>query len=559
MKVFVTGATGFIGLELVEYFLDKSYYVTAFVRNPKKLCHISQNPKLNIIDAPLESIDDYRDEIFSSQAVVHLSGDANYGNGEHYLKVNYDPTVKLVDILKDSKNTKFIFYSTMGAVERSSSDDCSIPLNDKSKCYPCTDYGKSKRKCEEYIEANLSNYSIIRPAMVYGEKMREASHISFFLQLALKNSLISKMNFPSIYSVIHVRDVCAMTDKLLNNDSDKKVFYGASDNISLGDIFGVVKKPLLPVEKLTVFIKLFRAFIPFKVKSLFLNTLQVNLDFKELITGPSIFEQTKFDSILKREKARSDISAMVPGVTVVTGANSGLGFSFSDKLQNRENLVLIDKNIEHINSVYSGRRNIRVIACDFSNEEELIKLGEEKFWNNISEIFQCAGFGLRGRFDQLNIDAQLASFKVNLLARIKLLHWSMSSFDRNHFGRNVFVSSSTAFQGMPYMSAYAASNAGLLNFFTGYLGENIKTKHIQNLILCPGGMKTSFQKTAGVKVLENEKLSEPKDVVEIVMSKIGKQEIIIFPSRSIAMLILSRLLPYKFQIKIWEKLMRGLR
>ena len=77
---------------------------------------------------------------------------------------------------------------------------------------------------------------------------------------------------------------------------------------------------------------------------------------------------------------------------------------------------------------------------------------------------------------------------------------------------------------------------------------------------CPGGMKTSFQKTAGVRELSNETLMEPKDAVLDVINGVRSNNITKYVSlRTVAMSLVARILPRKWLLILWGKLMGTMR
>ena len=81
---------------------------------------------------------------------------------------------------------KFIFLSSIGAVDRDKKDNCSKELNENSVAVPTTDYGKSKLLIEEFLEKSILETISIRPSLVIGEQMRSNSHFSVFSKKIIK-------------------------------------------------------------------------------------------------------------------------------------------------------------------------------------------------------------------------------------------------------------------------------------------------------------------------------------------------------------------------------------
>ena len=98
------------------------------------------------------------------------------------------------------------------------------------------------------------------------------------------------------------------------------------------------------------------------------------------------------------------------------------------------------------------------------------------------------------------------------------------------------------------MSIYAALNSAIFKSFYSFKFEKIN-KNIDINIIIPSGMNTNFQKNNNVNKLKNEKLLEPKFVVEKVISNINKnQSIHYIGSSNYLFNFLSRALPLRFFI-----------
>lgn len=76
----------------------------------------------------------------------------------------------------------------------------------------------------------------------------------------------------------------------------------------------------------------------------------------------------------------------------------------------------------------------------------------------------------------------------------------------------------------------------------------------------PGGMQTNFQRSAGVKELEGERLIAPEAVVGVILRGLKlRRTTLIVSFRSFAMSMLARLLPRDFSLILWHRLMEKMR
>jgi len=150
-------------------------------------------------------------------------------------------------------------------------------------------------------------------------------------------------------------------------------------------------------------------------------------------------------------------------------------------------------------------------------------------------------------------------FSINVLARIALAKSAIVQMQKRHFGRIVLISSSSAFQPLPYMATYAATNSAILSFGESW-GAELANDKVQVMTVCPGGMQTNFQKSGGVKEVEGEKLMTPEDVVSEIIKGLRQQKgTLIVSFRSLAMSMLARCLPRRMTVNLWCKLMEKMR
>lgn len=563
--VLVTGANGFLGRHVCEIFLRKGFFVFAGTRshNPE---HIPIGTKYLKCDLNIPG--DWEDALQDVQYVVHCAGNAKFGNGKRFYRDNVDTTKILVAAIKNkAKNFKrLIFVSSIAAMDRSPHDNCDTPLTETSPENPSTDYGKSKLCAEKLIKLCGLPFSIIRAAQVVGSDMRQNSHFSVFAKWALKKSLITRVGWPGVFSVVEVRDLAnAIFICAEKKGAAGKTFLCGGHRISLLEYFSYVSEGWsIPIKPLTKMTRSIIKYLPFSLKSLLLPCMDVDDTALQNLGWTVKFNKNEtLDGVVQRETARvNPIVDSGLGITVITGAASGLGLAFVNYLAGRrKHLLLIDRDEAALKALEKKFPNCEILVANLSNQKDIEGINLNDKWNAlpIAEMFSCAGFGARGNFLDLNIQTQLDMMKVNLLARMQMVYAASKSMQNQKFGRIVLICSSSAFQALPAMSVYAASNSALLSFGEGIAYE-MAPSGIQVLTVCPGGMNTNFQESAGVKKLKNEKLMSPEKVVDFVMEGLKSSNPVLYiSSRSKAMKLLSRVLPTKISLKLWGGLMNKMR
>jgi uncharacterized protein len=560
----ITGASGFVGRHLCKRLIEDAHKVKALIR--REDAYLSDLGVECIISDLWDKIN-YKHVFQNTKYFIHCAGDATFGNGLQYKKSNSDLTYHIItNVQKYSPNlVRFVYLSSIGAVDRKRGDRCKKDLDEESICVPSSDYGRSKLKAEEIVRNSTIPYSIVRPCMVVGNDMRFNSHFSVFIRSALSNSLFSCISWPGTFSVIHVDDlVQAILTITLNIKAEGETFFCAGSEISIANSFDYGKKRWR--IQINWFVKIFRpliSYLPFRVKALLLPAL-VASDKKLMKLGwePSYTGLSVLNELVRRENSRLNCAVAPSGITIITGAVSGLGRAFFDFLiKYRENLILIDIDKKGLVKLKEEYPQIKIASFDLTNikETELLikKILKNKLY--ISELYLCAGIGSRGLVKDLGFDVNSNIMDLNFTSRMKIALSSYATMKQNQFGRIIFISSSTAFQPMPLMAVYAASNSALLQLGRAWNMES-NCEGISIHTICPGGMDTNFQKQAGVKKIKEEKLLEPRIVVKQVISGIEKNKSVITISmRAKLMALLARILPFSVSDNLWYNLMKKMR
>lgn len=561
----VTGASGFVGRSVCEHLASSGHRVHALVRR--------RDGALEAAGARVFSCDVWdparlSDALAGVDVVIHCAGDAAFGNGAHYQEANVELTRQVMAAVRADAPAlaRFVYVSTIGTVDRRSGDRCEQPLTEESEPFPSSDYGASKLAGERAVRESGLPFSIVRLSLVVGPAMRVDSHFAVFTRHALNRTPIGRIAWPGRFSVVHVEDVAqALRIAATHPQAAGRTFFCAGSPIGLDEYFdrcapGTWRFPLGALARPFIAVT---ARLPFALKAMLLPALTADdAALRALGWKPRHAGMESLNGVLERERCRTDPQLDPGGQTVVTGAASGLGRALVEYLApRRKRLLLLDRDGPGLAEIASRWPHCRTAVVDLSEPAHVDSVLKGTPWKEhpITEFFACAGFGLRGATQELSREDQQKLFAVNLMARFSMAHQAIEQMLPGKFGRVVLISSSSAFQPLPFMAAYAASNVALLHLGEAW-AEEVGPQGVHLMTVCPGGMETNFQQSAGVRKLQNERLMPPAAVAREIVAGLARQRrTLIVSTRSFAMSMVARLLPRRLSVRLWRKLMAKMR
>jgi short-subunit dehydrogenase len=189
---------------------------------------------------------------------------------------------------------------------------------------------------------------------------------------------------------------------------------------------------------------------------------------------------------------------------VVTGASAGIGWALAEELAaGGANLLLTARRRERLEQLAEKLRaahrvNVETVAADLSQPggpADVFAFTEKKNLQ-IDLLVNNAGFGTYGEFSTNDLAAELGIVKVNCAAVVHLTHLYLSGMVERGQGDILIVSSTAAFQGVPYMATYGASKAFDL-LFAEALAQEVERYGVRVCALCPGPTESEFGEVAG--------------------------------------------------------------
>lgn len=212
MKITITGASGFVGVNL------RAYLKSSYDLNPISVRYIS-NQQFDL----------------KAHAVIHLAGKAHdlkkVSNPQDYYEANYELTKQLFDAFLLSEAKIFIFMSTVKAV----ADEVKETLTEAIMPNPKTHYGIAKHQAEQYILNKRlpkgKRVYILRPCMIHGPGNK--GNLNLLYQLVAKGLPWPLGTFENQRSFLSIENLCFVIKELLDNVSIPSGVYQVADDDAL--------------------------------------------------------------------------------------------------------------------------------------------------------------------------------------------------------------------------------------------------------------------------------------------------------------------------------------
>lgn len=169
-------------------------------------------------------------------------------------------------------------------------------------------------------------------------------------------------------------------------------------------------------------------------------------------------------------------------VAIITGANQGLGEAIAMEFvrqgagvficaRGKNKLLAVEEKLKNI-----ARKDQKVcaMAVDVSNEADVEKLINAAIveFNHVDILVNNAGvYGPKGSIEKVDSGDWVKAIEINLCGVFYCCKHIIAHMKKNNYGKIINLSGGGATSPLPFISAYAASKAGVVRFSETLAGE----------------------------------------------------------------------------------------
>lgn len=226
------------------------------------------------------------------------------------------------------------------------------------------------------------------------------------------------------------------------------------------------------------------------------------------------------------------------GTALVTGASSGIGAIYADRLGRRgHDLLLVARSGARLDALAdrlraeTGRR-VETVAANLGDKNDL--LGVEQLLrsrNDISLLVNNAGVGAVAPMLESDITAMEAMIALNVTALTRLAYAAVPGFAARGGGTVINISSVVAIYTELLNGVYGASKAYVLAL-TQSMQHELSEKGIRVQAVLPGATATDFWNAAGLphENLPKEMVMRADEMVDAALAGLDLGEVVTIPA-----------------------------
>jgi dihydroflavonol-4-reductase len=208
MKIYITGATGFVGSSLLPQLLDQGHAITCLMRSPERYNSSPIFSKCNLVKGDIIERDSLKETMQDIDVVIHLAvlghlDEAKQGK-DVFNAVNVQGTKNVLEECVISKPKRILCFSSTAAIGIPKVDliDENTPLRATNP------YGKSKKESDESIFSFIKKYNLPIVTICFPHIYGPGEERDFLKIIRMiKKGIFPQVGFsPNLYPSVYISD-----------------------------------------------------------------------------------------------------------------------------------------------------------------------------------------------------------------------------------------------------------------------------------------------------------------------------------------------------------------
>jgi uncharacterized protein len=226
------------------------------------------------------------------------------------------------------------------------------------------------------------------------------------------------------------------------------------------------------------------------------------------------------------------------GTALITGASSGIGAVYADRLARRGyDLIIVARNRGKLDALATRlatetKRSVEVLTADLNDKRDLVRVEEAlKKDATITLLVNNAGIGTFAPLLNSDVNKMDEMIVLNVNALTRLTYAAVPGFVARGTGTIVNISSIVAISPETLNGVYGGSKAYVLAF-THSLQHELASKGIRVQAVLPGATATDFWDTGGMPIhnLPSAIVMTAENLVDAALSGLDQGELVTIPA-----------------------------
>jgi len=249
--VFVTGANGLLGTNLVLELLSRSYAVKALVRDKRRFIEYT-HPNLQLVTGDIRDRHSLQNGMQNCTLAVHTAADTSQKHLklQDYEPVNLQGTKNVLEVCRAMNIQKLVYIGTANTFGYGTAQDPGNEERPPSPPFTGCLYAQSKIRVQEMVDAaarNGMNVVTVSPSFIIGPHDYKPSS-GRILRMALNRKIVFYP--PGGKNFVHAADVARGVVNALEEGQSGEKYLMVNENLTYREFFRIIsrltgRKPLM--------------------------------------------------------------------------------------------------------------------------------------------------------------------------------------------------------------------------------------------------------------------------------------------------------------------------